>query len=257
MPDQIGADAGDLPPVLVVPDRHNRNSPTVRALGPPEETGLWLLNRLRERLGLDSLAHVELLDLGCGVRFTQAILNQRIPIRRYVGVDVEPELIAFLSGAVSDRRFQFRRIDVQHPSYNPNGAPLHDDFVLPVGPRKFDLACMFSVITHQYPSDATALFRTLKRHVRDDGALFFTCFLDDEIQDFEDRSPNRDGGRCVYARARIEQLLRDAGWEHDRPDPPEGVIIGHSYVCRPKRPKAGWRWRPARMRLGRFRSSGR
>ena len=41
-----------------------------------------------ERLGLRDLSESDVLDVGCRVRFTQAIINRDIPILSYTGVDV-------------------------------------------------------------------------------------------------------------------------------------------------------------------------
>src|SRR5690348_8049992 len=59
-------------PGLVVPEKFNRNSYTVSSLMPAEESGAWLLERMRQQIGLETYAASTLLDFGCGVRFSQA-----------------------------------------------------------------------------------------------------------------------------------------------------------------------------------------
>lgn len=219
--------------MLVVPGEFSRNSPTVASLMTPEQSGLWLLERMRRQVGLDSYADAKVLDFGCGVRFTQAIVNTGLPFGRYVGVDVCRPMIEFLRENVSDPRFAYHFLDARNLMYNPGGAPLTPDTVLPVGERDFDVVCMFSVITHQYPDDGRSIFSMLRRHVGDGGHLFFTCFLDEAIDTFEDRSPQRDGGRCFYNPRFLNELVESCGWRQVGRAPSIGPLIGHSFVYRP------------------------
>src|SRR5438477_9817478 len=53
---------------LVVPDDLHRNAAEVHAHG-PENTGSVLIELACQRLGLESLAATDVLDVGCGVRF--------------------------------------------------------------------------------------------------------------------------------------------------------------------------------------------
>lgn len=218
---------------LVVPERFNRNSSTVSSLMPAEESGRWLLARLQERLGFADYAKESMLDFGCGVRFSQALLNLRLPIGRYAGVDCYREMIEFLAESVRDRRFSYHLLDVRHPLYNPScPVVLGPDTRLPLPEGAFSIVTMFSVVTHQYPGDAATLFALLRRYARDDGRLFFTCFLDGQIASFEDRSPEKNGGRCVYNPSFLEEIVRGAGWTVVARYPAEAPLIGDSFVCR-------------------------
>jgi len=229
---RVASRLGLIRPVLRVPERFNRNSSTVTALLPPEQSGLWLLERMRQRIGFDTYADKALLDFGCGVRFSEAIINSRFKIGRYVGVDNFQEMIAFLRDNVHDRRFAYHFLDAYHPRYNGSGRPLSLSTTLPVD-ADFDIASMFSVITHQDPTDARHIFTVLRRHVRGDGHLFFTCFLDDGIDAFEDRSPERNLGMCFYNRRFLMSLVSDCGWSMVTSAPGEGPLIGDSFVLRP------------------------
>jgi SAM-dependent methyltransferase len=217
---------------LIVPPQFNRNSAKVTALMPPEEAGRWLLERMRQHVGFPTYETATLLDFGCGVRFTQAIVNTGLPIGRYAGVDIDRAMIDFLRENVHDRRFEFHFVDAYHPLYNTGGQPLSPSTVLPVR-DDFDLVAMFSVITHQTPDDSRCIFTMLRRHVRDEGALFFTCFLDDSIDSFEDRSPARNGGFCFFNRGFLVALVEECGWRMVGSAPGEGPIIGDSFVLRP------------------------
>jgi SAM-dependent methyltransferase len=200
---------------------------------PPEESGQRLLDLLQERLCLAGLASTRMLDFGCGVRFTQALLNRRLPIGQYAGVDCYPEMIEFLRTSVRDPRFSFELLDAHHPLYNPGGTRLTPSTPLALPLRHFDVATMFSVLTHQYPEDSRAILSILRRHVRSTGHLFFTCFLDPDLPEFEDRSPERDGGRCFYSEEFLSRLLRATGWAPVARYPAGPPLIGDAFLCCP------------------------
>jgi SAM-dependent methyltransferase len=218
---------------LIVPEAFNRNSATVTALMPPEQSGAWLLERMREQIGFESYADVKLLDIGCGVRFSQAIIHSRLRIRRYFGVDCHRPLIEFLQQNARDPRLGYAFWDTQHPLFNPGGTRLSLAAELPTAERDFDIAAMFSVITHQDPEHSRCLFTILRRHVRAGGHLFFSCFLDPAIAEFEDRSPARNGGRCFYHPGYLRQLVESCGWQEVSSAGSAGPLIGDSFVYRP------------------------
>src|SRR5438093_13643990 len=55
------------------------------------ESAIWLIEHMCDHLGLDDLGQAEVLDLRCGVKFTQALINHSLPIKKYVGADVNRE----------------------------------------------------------------------------------------------------------------------------------------------------------------------
>jgi len=219
------------PPEFIVPQRFNRNSQKVSSLMPAQDSGAWLLERMRQRIGLKTLAASRLLDFGCGVRFTQAILNHRIPIRSYTGIDCFAEMIDFLRSTVRDPRFSYVLLDAHHPLYNPKGRPLSNETELPLPLHAFDVISLFSVITHQNPDDAAFIFSLLRRHTATQGRLLFTCFLDTGIAEFEDRSPDKNGGMCFYNPDFLTRLVEGCGWRIVQRAPGEGPLIGDSFVC--------------------------
>lgn len=225
--------------VLQVPERFARNSWTVLSLMPPEESGQWLLQRMQRQLDIADYSTQSLLDFGCGVRFSQAILNLGLPMGRYVGIDCFQEMIEFLATSVRDPRFEYHLLDARHPLYNPSGSvQLGPETELPLPRHDFDIVAMFSVLTHQYPDDAMHILTMLRRYVRPHGHLFFTCFLDDMVHTFEDRSPEQNGGRCHYNPAFLEELVIRSGWQPIARYAAEPPLIGDSFVCRPIAPSA-------------------
>ena len=217
---------------LIVPDHLHRNAPDVHARG-PEHTGSTLMSLVVERLGLVDLAKSDVLDVGCGVRFTQAIVNCDIPIGSYTGVDVYRPLIEYLQREVDDPRFRFLHWDAQNDRYNPEGVKLTPESRLPIR-GDFDIIWLFSVFTHLYPDDASALLSILRQHVRPNGALFFSAFVDDVVARFEDRIPEDPLAYPCYSKSYMEQLIVGAGWTVSYVGPPSHEhFIQHYFVCRP------------------------
>src|SRR4051812_38480949 len=103
---------------LIIPEELHRNHPEVHKAG-PENTGSILINLVVERLGLKDLSESDVLDVGCGVRITQAIIKRDIPIKSYTGVDVHCPLIEYLQREVDDPRFSFSHWNARNAMYNP------------------------------------------------------------------------------------------------------------------------------------------
>jgi SAM-dependent methyltransferase len=221
--------------VLVVPEKFNRNNPAVRAMGSPADTGLRLLEYICQRIGIGSLAGLEILDLGCGSRFADAIVNRNVPLKSYVGIDVYKEMIDFLAEHVKDPRLEFFHIDAYNPAYNKDGVQLSLDTRLPLAGRRFDIVCMYSVITHQLPEDAAVIFTLLRRHVRDNGWLFFSAAIEDGDFGYREQFPENPTGLSVYSIGLIAQLIEAAGWQmlSFAPRVPAGLPNQETILCAP------------------------
>jgi SAM-dependent methyltransferase len=221
--------------LLIVPEKFNKNGPGVRARGTPAETGFGLIRYMCERLGVPNLADLDVLDFGCGCRFAEAIINKQLPIRSYSGIDVDREMIDFLSQHVDDPRMKFYYWNSRNPNYNPAGFPLTADSVLPSDPQAFDLICMFSVITHQLPQDAEILFRLLRRRIRVSGRMFFSANIQEMDVDYREVVPEKPTAHSAYSGRFLQQLVERSGWRilsreskyhHDLP-------IQDSLLCAP------------------------
>ena len=221
--------------ILNVPERFDKNDPSVRSMGTPAETGTLLIGYMCERLGVADLSKLDVLDFGCGGRFADAIVNNRLPIKSYTGIDVDGELIEFLCANVSDPRLSFHQWNVRNPNYNPGGVPLVVDMSLPSGERTFDLICMFSVITHQLPPDAETLFRISRRCVRPHGQMFFSAYIQEMEDDYQEVIPDRPTALSAYSIHFLRRLLEGAGWRiksHEHRND-RGMPILDSLLCAP------------------------
>ena len=217
---------------LVVPEGLNRNAAGVTAVG-HEHTGQLLINLVTRSVGLDHLKNVDVLDVGCGVRFTMTIINCKIPIKSYTGVEVNRPIVEFLQDNVAayDNRFRFAHWNVHNQKYNPDGVELTTQKKLPVD-GSFELIWLFSVFTHLNPTDSLSLLQLLRNNMRRNGRLFFSAFIDDELDGFEDRITDRPLLNAYYGRKYMQSLIEQAGWKiqafHDK-DP--GNYIQHYIVC--------------------------
>lgn len=219
---------------LVVPDALHRNAAGVINAG-YENTGQLLINLATRCVGLESLENSDVLDVGCGVRFTMTIINRKIPIKSYTGVEVGLPLVEFLKENVEnkDSRFRYFYWDVCNEMYNPGCSHGTAEKEFPVD-GTFDLIWLFSVFTHLNPDDAQLLLKLLRKRIRNNGKLFFTAFIDENLNGFEDRVEGKPLEQAYFGRAYMDTLIRQAGWkiESFHENEPEN-FIRHYYVCLP------------------------
>jgi SAM-dependent methyltransferase len=218
-----------------IPGEFNRNSPNVLALG-VENTGETLINCGNELLGCSDFSGKDVLDIGCGTRFTQTIINRRLPIESYTGIDIDESLISYLINNVQDSRFSYHYWHIYNAMYNPAGEKLNKSLRLPLPrARKFDVIWMYSVLTHNYPPDTEALLHILRRHIKRDGGLLFSAFIDNDIDTFEDRLKHQPLLNAYYNETFLRQLISRTGWQveslyNKRPD----TVMQNLFLCRPK-----------------------
>jgi len=216
-------------------------------------SAMWLIEHISSHIGLDDLGETEVLDVGCGVKFTQAFLNHSLPIGRYTGLDVYREMIDFLRESVDDPRFEYFHINAHNEMYNPRGEPLRDT-TLPLGDRTFDLICLLSVFTHLAPEDYRTMLELLRPHVKPDGRLFYTLFIDEltagghglmdgwarrlgptavgSVETFRDLNPEQPLKWALYSRRYAHELIAGTGWEVVSLSPPL-PHAQHHFVCAP------------------------
>jgi SAM-dependent methyltransferase len=219
------------------------------------DDAVWLIEHMCEHLGLADLANVDLLDWGCGMRFAQAFLNRGVPVGHYVGVDAAGPIIGYLQQHVSDPRFEFVYVNIEHGRYNPSGAPLSSLVIPELEGRQFDQICLFSVFTHLSPPDFEGLLRLLRRLVTPAGRLFFSLFINERTEgghgyadrasaglpeppmkiaapDYIDADPSRPLWVALYSRRHARSLIERSGWRILEISPPTRQIQ-HHVVCSP------------------------
>ncbi|MGO9603085.1 MAG: class I SAM-dependent methyltransferase [Candidatus Binataceae bacterium] len=198
--------------MLAIPEKFNKNAPDVRAIGTSAETGAWLIQYMCERLGVLDLGELDTLDLGCGCRFIDAIVNGNLPVKSYTGIDVDHELIRFLNDHIDERRFKFHHWNAYNPAYNPTGTSITADSLLPTGEETFDLIVMYSVITHQLPKDTEMLLRLLRCCIRPKGHIFFSADLREIDQGYQEMVPERPTAHSAYSLEFLKEIAARSGW---------------------------------------------
>lgn len=209
---------------LHVPREFTRNHASMRKFG-VIRSGKLLIEKTIALCGLESLADKRVLDIGCGTRFTETLINRKkLSIKSYTGVDVDKSVIDYLKANVEahDERFDYAHWDVVNALYNKKGGAFDGQSSLPLGPnRKFDLIWMFSVITHQYPEGSAALFKILRNYANPDGRMFFTAFIDSHVDKFKDIKEDQPLMYAYYQREYLLEILQECGWKVEKTLPPD------------------------------------
>ena len=130
---------------ISVPKELQRNDPKVLEAG-VEETGEILLVNLARRIGRPDLGGLDLLDVGCGVRFTQTLINRSLAFNSYTGIEVYLPIVQWLKDNVEgkDERFHFVHWNVHNAMYNKKAPPMSACEALPVE-DSYDLIMGFSL----------------------------------------------------------------------------------------------------------------
>ena len=248
--------------VFSVPQEFRRGGKKKRE-GESVDSGFTLIELMSRQLGLPDLSTINLLDMGCGNKFVQAILERGLPIGSYVGIDIHPGLIEYLQENVKDERFTFFKSNTHNDMYNPEGEPLSKETRLPVAEESFDLICLFSVFTHLAPHDYVLMLELMRRYIKPDGRLIFSLFVNEVTEgghgfvdkmsaafaaalteedlkaglkgpkDFVDWYPEKPLWRAVYSRDNAIRLVEGTGWEIESLNDPEEEVQ-HYMVCKPK-----------------------
>ena len=198
-----------------------------------EKTGEILLTRLAGRIGRSDLGGLDLLDVGCAVRFTQTLINRSLAFKSYTGIDVSLPIIRWMKENVEgkDERFRFFHWNVHNAMYNRQSPPMSTCEALP-GEGSYDVVMGFSLFTHLAPEDASQMLKLMRKVVRPHGFLFFSAFCSESLDMFEDRVPGKPLLNAYYNHSYLERLIKAERWEvvsYEEPEP----YIQHSFLCRP------------------------
>ncbi len=218
------------------------------------EEGRDLLAYMSDTLGLPDLGTSDVLDVGCGTKFTEAILKYGIVIGSYTGIDVYKPMIDHLGQTTNDPRFTFHHMNTHNEMYNPEGETLGPDIQLPVGDQQFDIICLYSVFTHLAPHDYANMLHVLRPYIREGGKLIFSLFVDERSgtgyglledivgdasgdwqpsgQPFRDAYPGKPLQWALYSREHAFELIEGTGWKVEDLLMPN-AYVQHHFVCTP------------------------
>ncbi len=224
-----------------------------------KDTARNLIKVMYRGLGLEDFRDSRILDMGCGVKMVQVMMEDEIPLGGYVGIDVFSDLIEYLKANVTDPRFEFHSLDLHNEMYNPDGERLTADTQLPVPEASFDVICLFSVFTHLAPEDYVAMLKMLRRYIKPGGKLIYSLFVfettegghgfmdqvakwmvvsEEDLEkwpgppDFKDWDPKNPLKWAIYSRKHALELLEGTGWEMEALNDPE-PSIQHYMICSP------------------------
>src|SRR5713101_3238608 len=217
---------------IEVPKELQRNHPDVLAAG-VEHTGETLIANLARRIRRPGLGGRDLLDVGCGVRFTQTLINRSLAFRSYTGIEVSLPIVQWLKENVEsrDERFRFFHWNVHNAMYNPQAPPMSTYEALPVK-GSYDVIMGFSLFTHLAPEDASQMLKLMRKAVRPDVFLFFSAFCDESVDMFEDRNREKRLHLAYYKTSYLGGLIEAEGWKIVSYEEP-GPFIMSSFLCRP------------------------
>ena len=153
----------------------------------PDETepGIVALHRKRYEFALPYCEGRDVLDAGCGVGYGTSFLAARA--RRVVGVDLDPEAVAYARGRYGAHNVEFREGDVQS---------------LDIPDASFDAICSFETIEHL--PDGAAFLAEMRRLLRPGG----TFLVSTPRADRTELRPANPFHAVELAPADFEALLR-------------------------------------------------
>jgi SAM-dependent methyltransferase len=152
----------------------------VTRVGGGAEVGLEFIDYFVDYADLGEQETV--LDFGCGTgRMALPMARVLGPSSHYVGVDLDPELIAWCRSNIArdDRRFEFIQSHARNDMYNPTGS---DAAVgqIPVGTASRTFSFATSVFTHLKEAQAILYLSEVARCTRSGGRVLLTAYLVDE-----------------------------------------------------------------------------
>ena len=163
------------------------------------------------------LAGCRMLDFGCGVgRLYYGFAADEEPAL-YVGADIRQDAIAWASANIGARNPRFRHVwaDVRNGRYNAAGGLGVGDWRARL-PCPFDVIYANSVLSHMTQADARDTLALFDDVLAEDGVIFVTAFVDEEIAGFT-VNPEGFGAYAdtplhvaVHNRAAFEAMLAPA-----------------------------------------------
>jgi SAM-dependent methyltransferase len=186
------------------------------------------------------------LDFGCGCgRAARQLLQQKVPPRRYLGVDIHAGMIAWDNANLAPRHpgFAFKHHDVFAAGLNP-GADKPLTLPIPCPDADISLAVAISVFTHLLEEQAVHYLHEIRRVLRDDGIFIGSFFLFEKegfpmMQDFQNAlyiNHVDPTNAVVFDRQWLQRTAREAGLVLEVVHPPE--VRGFHWLLRftPERP---------------------
>lgn len=229
---------GELPPPEQTLHRTGRESRRNEA--PRSVRELQLL----EHFGMRPTSHV--LDVGCGIgRLAYECASYLDDDATYAGLDISPEVIAWLNKNYAPRLpgFRFDLLDVYNERYRPTGSVGPEQVRFPYEDEQFDVACAFEVFMHVSLEGIRNYLIEMARVLRPGGlalVTFVAVYPDVPLASdtkyvqvgegiFTSR-PKRTSVGMAYDIDLVRSALTDAGLDE------VGMVIGRMHTPLDRRP---------------------
>ncbi len=197
------------------------------------ESAVENIKRIATLTGRTDWSKLNILDFGCGVKFTQALVQHDIEVLAYVGMDVFKEMIQYLNDNISRQNFHFYSVPFRNEMYNKAGKELMANSELPGNIKTYDLIILQSVFTHFNPTDFLALLLLLRKYAASDARMLFTCFINNDMEDdFLDSDPENPLFIAYYKERFIRDMLEKSNWKVVSLNPPSFQMM-YQFVCEP------------------------
>ena len=125
------------------------------------------------------------LDIGCGLgRLPIGILRITGEID-YTGIDVDNISITWCKRFIGKyhHSFKFHHLSVYNERYNNKGTKIDRDFHFDFPDSSVDIIYLFSVFSHTTEEDMRIYLKEFDRILRDNGFIFFTTFVEENVPD--------------------------------------------------------------------------
>jgi cyclopropane fatty-acyl-phospholipid synthase-like methyltransferase len=166
-------------------------SPDLRWCGPEFKDDHYYLksaegeaSRLVDHFQCTSESRV--LDVGCGQGRLPIGILRKIGALNYTGIDVDRKSVDWCSQYIekSNTSFNFKHLDLHNERYNKNGIKADDQFTFDLEPKSVDIIYLYSVFSHTTEEDFRAYLKDFSRILDDNGKIFFTTFIEEDVPNF-------------------------------------------------------------------------
>jgi SAM-dependent methyltransferase len=149
-----------------------------------------------------------IVDIGCGCgRYARFLRDYQYKSERftgrYIGVDVDPEMLAWCSRHFDSERFEFHRSSHSSRAYRAEGSPSPAPYELPMADGTADFVFSTSLFSHLLEGEVVNYCRESYRVLRAGGHMVMYFFS-------LDRPPPTYGGRHTFGfqvgHAHVESL---------------------------------------------------
>jgi SAM-dependent methyltransferase len=130
-----------------------------------------------ELLSRGLLRDHRVLDIGSGIG--NLAIGLRDYLRRYDGIEIHREAVAWCQRAITRRHptFRFHHADLISRAYNPRGSVSASDYRFPFADSSFDFIFLASVFTHMLPDAVEHYLHEISRLLAPGGVCVASFFL--------------------------------------------------------------------------------